>query len=125
MANEPRSDCATESEIRASMKNHTGLHPSRLTSEALRQAGCWEVVCVLPQDYSERVRYLGNLLVQMTTGSKIEDDGLRFMVGRLTQSLSYILNSCSWASQALKPFDLDEVKRKLGRLVKGPTDAGE
>lgn len=104
--------------IKFAMENRTALPPDELSAADLREAGCMEKVCVLPEQFNERIRYVGNLLVQMLT-KKPEDDDLRFVVGQVSQTLSYILNSTSWQDEKLHDFDLDEIRRKVGRLGKG------
>lgn len=97
------------------MDNRRGVYPDQITREELRKAGCSEMVSVLPNDFNERISYLGNTLVQMLTRSP-KDDRLRATVGKLTRALSYMLNSCSWREGELHDFDLEELRRKLGRL---------
>jgi hypothetical protein len=101
------------------MNARRGLYPDQLTREGLREANCSELVCVLPKDFDERVRYLGNTLVQMMTRMQV-DDQLRMTVGQLCQALSYMLNSSSWRDGKLHDFDRDELKRKLGRFARKP-----
>ena len=104
-------------EIKQAMQDRRGFYPDELTREVLRQSGCLEQVCLLPSDFNERISYLGNMLAQMVTRSK-SDDRLRATVGQLAQSLSYMLNSCSWREGELHDFDYAELQRKLGRFVK-------
>ena len=73
-------------------------------------------VCVLPENINERLSYLADVLVQAVTRQP-KDDQLRFVVGRLCQSLSYVMNSASWRDGVLHDFDRAEVERKLGRLT--------
>lgn len=112
-------DCyrAVADEIRAAMENRRGLYPEQVTRDGLREAECWELVCVLPKDFDERIRYLGNTLVQMMTRTQV-DDQLRATVGELCRALSYMLNSSSWRDGTLHEFDRDELKRKLGRFAR-------
>ena len=117
MSNRKFEDRAIEDEIRTAMDEKRGLHPDRLTREGLRTAGCWELVCVLPKDFDERVRYLANTLVQMMTRTQV-DDQLRAAVGELCRAMSYMLNSSSWKDGKLHDFDRDELKRKLGRFAR-------
>ena len=104
-------------EIASKIENRLGVYPDQITREDLRAAGCSELVCLLPNDFNERVRHLGNVLVQMLTRHQV-DDGLRSTVGTISQALSYILNSTSWDRGELKDFDYDEVCRKLNRFTK-------
>lgn len=104
-------------QIKYSVENRSAVLPEQVTSAELRAAGYSERVCILPGDFNERASYLGDVLVQMLTRSPA-DDNLRATVGKLTMALSYMLNSCSWREGVLHDFDLDELKRKLGRLVK-------
>lgn len=108
---------AIADEVRAAMEHRRGMCPDQLTRDGLREAGCSELVCVLPKDFDERIRYLGNTLVQMLTRTKV-DDQLRATVGELCQALSYMLNSSSWRDGELHEFDRDELKRKLGRFAR-------
>lgn len=105
-------------EIKDAMDNRRGMQLEELTKEALREAGCMDVVMAIPADFKERTSYFGNLLAQMTMDNKgVKDDRLRLVVGQLCQSLSYMMNSCSWQEGELHDFDLDEIRRKLGRLL--------
>jgi hypothetical protein len=104
-------------EIKYAMDNRHGVYPDQLTREALREAGCSELVCILPNDFNERVSYLGNTLTQMLTRSP-KDDRLRATVGQLCQALSYMLNSRSWLDGELHDFDYMELQTKLRRFVR-------
>ena len=106
-------------EIKQAMQNRRGLHLEELTTEALREAGCMDVVMAIPKDFMERTSYIGNLLAQMTMDNKgVKDDRLRLVVGQLCQALSYMMNSCSWREGELHDFDLMELQSKLGRFIK-------
>lgn len=109
--------------IQATMKLRAGFHLEELTEAALRQAGCLPTVAVLPEPFNERVRYLGDLLVQMVVKSKCGDDRLRHTVGTLAQSFSYLLNSSSWADGTLHEFDKDELSRKLRHIARAASNA--
>jgi len=112
-------DQHTAEEIKNAMENRRGLDPSLLTAEALKQAGCLTTVCVLPEDFKDRISYLGNLLASMTMGNKPDkSERLRSTVGKLCQVLCYMLNSCSWQEQELHDFDYDEIRRKLRSFVR-------
>ncbi len=106
-------------EIRYAMDNRHGLNPAELTSDALSDAGCMDFVMPMPKEFKERVRHIGNLLAQMTTNSKcVKDENLGFVVRQLCQTLSYLLNSCSWQEGKLHDFDYEEIQAKLERLIK-------
>jgi hypothetical protein len=104
-------------EIEIGMTSRRAFALDEIDAASLREAGCWERVLVVPENFNERVSYLGNLLVQMLT-REIKDDRLRSTVGQLAQSLEYMLNSTSWHDGVLHDFDADELQRKLGRFVK-------
>ena len=102
--------------IKASVERHYGLHPEKITAEALKKAGCMTTVVALPADSRERLAYLGNVLVQATgIGSEIKGD-LRFVVGTICAALTYLFNSQSWRDGELHDFDRDEIRRKLKRI---------
>jgi hypothetical protein len=103
-------------EIKYSLERRVSVPPDQLTSESLRNAGCLDRVCLLPENFNERASYLGDVLVQMLTRAP-KDDNLRAFVGKLTLSLSYMLNSTSWQEGELFDFDVAEIKRKLGSLL--------
>lgn len=112
-------EVADSSRISLAMECRQGLHPGEVTVEALREAGCMDVVMPIPKDFMERTRYIGNLLAQMTMDNKgVKDDRLRLVVGQLCQTLSYMFNSCSWQEGELMDFDYAELQSKLGRFVK-------
>lgn len=104
-------------DIKRSMKERASICPSELDSETLREAGCLERVFVLPNDFNERVSYLGDMLVQICCRYP-KDDRLRFTTGRICQTLSYLLNSSSWKDGTLYEFDLAEIRRKINPLTK-------
>ena len=104
-------------EIKQAMEDRRGVYPDQLTRKELHEAGCSELVCILPSDFNERISYLGNTLTQMLTRSP-KDDRLRATVGQLCQALSYMLNSCSWQEGELHDFDYQELQAKLGRFIK-------
>ena len=104
-------------EIRYAMQKRVSISPDQLIGATLREAGCMDRVCVLPEQFDERVSYLADVLVQMVTRKPV-DDKLRSTVGQLCQSLSYMMNSASWRDGELHDFDLLELKLKLGRFVK-------
>ena len=103
-------------DIRYAMQQKATVSPDEISGASLRDAGCLDRVCVLPEQFNERVRYLANVLVRMLT-RKPEDDQLRATVGQLCQSLSYMMNSASWRDGELHDFDLLELQMKLGRFV--------
>ena len=103
-------------ELKSLMEERVGIPIESLTPALLREAGCMERVAVLPENYNDRIRYLGNLLVQMITSAKC-DDRLKSRVGHLSQSMSYLLNSQSWSDGKLYDFDSDELKRKLRHFI--------
>jgi hypothetical protein len=108
--------------IKYAIENKRGLHPSAITEDGLKQAGCMEVVCAMPNDFMERVSFLGDMLSQMTMSSKgIKDDRLRLVAGHLCQAFSYMLNSCSWREGELHDFDYEELRRKL-RVFRGSSE---
>lgn len=100
-------------QIRYAMESRASVDPDEITKDELRAAGCLNRVCVVLDNFNERVSYLGGVLVQMLCGAKNYDYRLRSTVGKLCQSLSYILNSSSWKDGELYDFDLDELRRKL------------
>ena len=106
-------------QIKWSMEQRCTLSLADLTEDALRMAGCSERVAVLPKGINDRYRYLGDMLVQMVRNAKT-DDQLRFAVGALAQSLSYLLNSRSWTDGKLHDFDDQELRRKLQRFTMAP-----
>ncbi|MCA9265371.1 MAG: hypothetical protein KDA60_16035 [Planctomycetales bacterium] len=103
-------------DIKYALEKRIGLPPGDLDAVSLREAGCMDRVCVLPENINERLSYLADVLVQAVTRQP-KDDQLRFVVGRLCQSLSYVMNSASWRDGVLHDFDRAEVERKLGRLT--------
>ena len=102
-------------DIKLALQSRRGIYPDQVTREALRDAGCLELLCAMPSDFNERVSYLGNTLTQMLTREP-KDDRLRATVGTLCQALAYMLNSTSWQDGELHEFDLLELQRKLARL---------
>ena len=102
--------------IKWALKERASVEVAVVTGDALRAAGCWDRVAVLPKGTNDRFRYLGDLLVQMVRSAKT-DAPLRSAVGTLTQSLSYLLNSQSWTDGKLHDFDEQELRRKLKRFI--------
>lgn len=103
-------------QIKYAMENRQSIEPEGVTREMLREAGCDDRVCVLPEKYNDRVSYLGDVLVQITCKGP-KDDRLRSTVGKLTQALSYLINSTSWQEGELFDFDQMELQRKLEPLL--------
>ena len=107
----------SENLIVSAMKRRVSIAPEELTSAALREAGCLEKVCVLPEKFNERMSYLADVLVQSVCNSSVEDDQLRSTIGQLAQAMSYMMNSASWRDGKLHDFDRDELQRKLSRFA--------
>lgn len=71
---------------------------------------------LLPKDYKDRVRYFGNLLAQMSNATVFQkDERLMIELRRLSQTLSYLLNSQSLTDDKMHDFDQAEINRKLLR----------
>lgn len=75
-------------------------------------------VCVLPEQFNERMSYLADVLVQSIRSTSVKDDRLRSTIGQLSQALSYMMNSASWRDGELHEFDEIELQSKLGRFVR-------
>ncbi len=104
--------------IKYAVKNRTSLPPDQVDETSLMAAGCQSRVFLLPKKLDERMSYMANVLVQMFgIGSPVKDD-LKFVSSVLCQTLSYLVNSQSWRDGELHDFDLDEIKRKVGLLVR-------
>ena len=102
----------------SAMKRRVSIAPEELTSAALREAGCMDRVCVLPEQFNERMSYLADVLVQSIRSASVKDDQLRSTIGQLAQAVSYMMNSASWRDGELHDFDTLELQLKLGRFVK-------
>jgi hypothetical protein len=110
--------CYRADEIVSAMERRASLAPEHLTSSALREAGCMGRVCVLPEQFNERMSYLADVLVQSVRSSIVKDDRLRSTLGQLAQAMSYMMNSASWRDGELHDFDALELQLKLRRFVK-------
>ena len=106
----------TASDIEYALNNRVSINPDDVCRSVLREAGCQDRVFVVPEDFADRVSYLGDVLVQMLTRHP-KDGELRIVAGRLCQSLSYLLNSSSWRDGELHDFDADEIGRKLRPVI--------
>jgi hypothetical protein len=103
-------------EIKHAVENRIGVSPDEISEAMLREAGLQCRVYLLPESFNERATYMADVLVQMLgIGSPIKGD-LRVVSGSLCQALSYLVNSASWCEGKLHDFDLDEIRRKVGRL---------
>lgn len=72
---------------------------------------------LLPEGFNNRASYMADVLVQMLgMGSPVKGD-LRLVSGVLCQTLSYLVNSKSWRDGELHDFDLEEIRRKVGRIT--------
>ena len=113
--------------IRSRVDGRYTFDLSELSSEALKEADCWDRVLVVPNDTDLRFSYLADSLVQMTNSaanSSSKDTDLRYAVGQICQALSYVANSASWREGTLLDFDLEELRGKLHRLgARGGSDA--
>lgn len=88
----------------------------RLSYEAIEKAGFRGGGAVLvKKDHKERVRQWGNDLVQMACRSDRLDERLTMELRSITQALSHLLNSQSYADGKLYDFDKNTIDRKLGR----------
>ena len=99
----------------AASKSGNGVYPEDLNSEVLREAECENVVALIPKDYQKRIRYFGNLFVQMCFSNKIKDEQLKIEMSQLSQALSYLINSSSFRDGKYYEFDKIEISRKLRR----------
>ncbi len=113
-----RDDGYRADEIQSAMKRRATIAPEELSGSVLREAGCIDRVCVLPEQFNERMSYLADVLVQSVTSSSVKDDRLRFTIGKLAQAMSYMMNSASWRDGELHEFDERELQLKLGRFIK-------
>ena len=103
-------------ELKYAVEKRIGVPPDEITDAMLREAGLQGRVFVLPEKFNERASYMADVLVQMLgIGSPIKGD-LRMASGTICQALSYLVNSASWRDGELHDFDLDEIRRKVGRL---------
>ena len=109
-------------ELKARINNRTTFNLSELSRELLRDADCWENVFVLPKSINERTSYLADGLVQMVVRQPKNDD-LRYVAGKLTQALSYLMNSASWREDEMHDFDLNEIRCKLRRIAIQPNES--
>ena len=108
----------TTEELRYSLENRLGVSPDELRGADLRAAGLSDRVFLLPNNFNDKASYMAGVLVQMFgVGSPVTGD-LRMVAGVLCQSLSYLMNSTSWAAGELHGFDLSEIRRKVNRLGK-------
>ena len=106
----------TKEELLEKLKKHSAVYLGEISDELLRDAGLWECVALLPNDYRERLKHMGNLFAQMCFNVRCEDTQLKAELVRLATSLSYLLNSSSFISDEYKSFDRSELDRKLGRV---------
>ncbi len=104
--------------IKVSLESNQGMYLRQLTDEALEEAGCLYLVAVLPKDYDERIRYLGNILVQMIMSKRKGDAALKMELNTVASTLSYLLNSTSSFEDEYKPYDKQEVDRRLRRATR-------
>ena len=103
-------------ELKSAVERRVGVSPDDINESMLRKAGLQVRVFLLPENFNERARYMADVLVQMLgIGSSIKGD-LRLVSGTLCQALSYLVNSASWREGELQNYDLDEIRRKVGRL---------
>lgn len=106
-------------EIKFAVERRVSVVPDEVNADSLRAAGCQSRVFLLPEGFNNRASYIADVLVQMLgCGSPVKGD-LRMASGVLCQALSYLVNSASWRDGELHDFDLDEIRRKVGRLGKG------
>jgi hypothetical protein len=94
------------------------MYLSDLTEELLDEAGCMRLVAPLPEDFDDRVRYLGDVLAQMCMNQKVKDDRLCMFLRSMASALSYLLNSSSYRDGELHDYDAAALAGKL-RCVSG------
>ncbi len=105
----------SKEELLEKVEEHVGVYLDNLSIELLKEAECWPEVAVLPEDFKKRIKYLGNMLVQMCFVYKTKDDMIRLDLRSIATALSYLLNSTSFDNDEYKKFDREEIDRKLRR----------
>lgn len=110
-------ELATVEDLKRSLESRGSVDPRTLDPVVLDEAECLGRVALLPKDMDDRTRYFANVLVQMFgVGSHVKDDQTRFVIGRLGQAMTYLVNSSSWRHGELHDFDRDEIRRKLSAI---------
>ncbi len=108
--------------LKDAVKDHNGLYISQLSEldeKCFKEAGVDRIVALLPLDKNERLRYLGNILVQLIFNNKdFKEKRLGFYLGQQAQALSYLLNSFSFRNGEIEEFDKFEISNKLKHLIK-------
>lgn len=103
----------TPEAIREAMESNQGVWPESIDAETLKEAGCMYTVAIMPKDYHARLRYMGNLLVQMACSFKCEDSRISITLKLLTSTLSYLINSTSFDDCKYHAFDRQEIDRRM------------
>ncbi len=97
------------------MEKGSAVYLDQLSEELLIEAGLEYTVAVLPKDFKNRIKHIGNLLVQMCFNYKSTDCLLKLELNSITMALSYLLNSSSFDDDEYHAFDKAEIDRKLIR----------
>jgi len=107
----------SKEELLAEIKKPSGIYLDRISQESLIEAGLCPYVALLPENFKDRLRYMGNLLVQISfnCNTKLKNESLKIELTCITTALSYLLNSYSFEHDEYKNFDKEEIDRKLLR----------
>lgn len=101
--------------IHHAVMSHQGVYPEQLDGKALNEAECMSTVMVLPKDATARLQLLGNITAQLACNYKPADTKLRVEFQKLSESMSYLLNSTSFQDGIYHSYDAAEIDRKLRR----------
>ena len=105
----------TAEDLKAFVHANQGVSPENLDPVEMARAGVSQRVVLVPGDQDTKVRYFGNLLVQMVCNRKDRSSPLSVELHTIATALSYLLNSTSFVDGEYHPFDKDEIDRKLRR----------
>ena len=116
------SDIMDLEELQESIRKRQGVFPDQVDIGLLREAGCMMYVAPLPDDYGERLHYLGDLLSQMGMNHSVEDPKLHAALRSIATAFSYLINSSSYSDGVLHSYDAGELRRKLRPFLGDSTD---
>ena len=107
----------SKEQLLTKVEKTTSVYLDEISEELLAEAGLASTVMVLPKDFGDRIKYIGDLFVQMCFGFKSKDTMLKLELTSIATALSYLLNSTSFIKDQYMDFDKTEINRKLQRYL--------
>jgi hypothetical protein len=83
----------SKEQLLAKVEKTTAVYLEEISEELLVEAGLDPYVMILPKGFKDKVKYIGNLLVQMCFNFRSKNQMLKLELICITTALSYLLNT--------------------------------